>query len=160
MSEQDNKQMGRRQFMRIAGASVVGVSLTGLTACSGGESSSTAPAAKPDSAPAPKPAAPAPAATAPKPAPAPAPAPAAPTAAVRVAESDAQATALGYKHNAAEVDLTMYPARGEAAAANHYCKNCLLFQGKDGDEWGPCSIFGGKLVNANGWCATYAPKAS
>ena len=77
-----------------------------------------------------------------------------------MSEDDPQAIALGYKHNAEEVDLSKHPKRGEAAAANHFCKNCLLYQGEESDEWAPCSIFGGKLVNANGWCATYAPKAS
>ncbi|MEF1220553.1 high-potential iron-sulfur protein [Photobacterium damselae] len=38
------------------------------------------------------------------------------------------------------------------------CANCALIQGKDGDEWRPCAIFPGKLVNANGWCSAYAPK--
>ncbi|MFK7885479.1 MAG: high-potential iron-sulfur protein [Gammaproteobacteria bacterium] len=164
MADQDKKIIGRRDFMRFAGVSVVAGSLTGLTACGGGDSSSSssAPAPKADPAPAPKPveAAPAPA---PAPAPvaeAPAPAPAAAPSgdAARVSEDDPVASSLGYKHNAAEVDLAKHPRRGEAASANHYCKNCVLFQGNDGDEWGPCSIFGGKLVNAQGWCATYAPK--
>lgn len=161
MADQDKKIIGRRDFMRIAGVSVVAGSLSGLTACGGGDSgsSSSAPAPAPAAEPAPAPKA----AEAPKPAPAPAeapaPAPAAPSgSADRVSEDDPVASSLGYKHNAAEVDLAKHPKRGEAAAANHFCKNCVLFQGKDGDEWGPCSIFGNKLVNAQGWCATYAPK--
>jgi len=39
------------------------------------------------------------------------------------------------------------------------CSNCALIQGNDGDEWRPCQIFPGKLVNANGWCSVWAPKA-
>ncbi len=77
----------------------------------------------------------------------------------RVAEDDPVAQSLGYKHNAAEVDLVKYPKRGEASASNEYCKNCLLFQAGADDEWGPCSIFGGRLVHPDGWCATYAPNS-
>jgi len=70
---------------------------------------------------------------------------------------DPSAQALGYKHDAANVDLQKYPQRAKDEAANHYCSNCALFQGKDGDEWGPCALFPGKLVNARGWCSGYAP---
>jgi len=155
MAEQDNKQIGRRQFIRLAGVSVVTTSIAGLAACSGGDSGSsapapTAPAPKADPAPPPKAAAPQPGAPEPV-ATQPAPAPAVePGDMPKVSESDPVASSLGYKHNAAEVDLSKHPKRGEAAAADQYCKNCVLFQGKDGDEWGGCSIFGGKMVNANG----------
>lgn len=71
---------------------------------------------------------------------------------------DPSAQALGYQHNAADVDLQKYPQRAKDQAANHYCSNCALFQGADGDEWGPCALFPGKLVNANGWCSGYAPR--
>lgn len=166
MAEQDKSTVDRRRFIRIAGASVVTGSLAGLVGCGGGDSgggTSTSSAPTPEPAPpAPEPT-PAPATTAAAPEPAaPEPAPAAPAPAAgeapRVSEDDPVASSLGYKHDAADVDLEKHPKRGEAAQANAFCKNCVLFQGKDGDEWGPCSIFGGKLVNANGWCATYAPK--
>jgi hypothetical protein len=39
------------------------------------------------------------------------------------------------------------------------CANCALIQGNDGDTWRPCSIFPGKLVNSDGWCAAWAKKA-
>jgi len=71
---------------------------------------------------------------------------------------DPTAKALGYKHDAANVDLQKYPQRGRAEAANHYCSNCTLFQGSEGDQWGPCTLFPGKLVNANGWCSGYTPR--
>ncbi|MDH5620575.1 MAG: high-potential iron-sulfur protein [Gammaproteobacteria bacterium] len=32
-------------------------------------------------------------------------------------------------------------------------------QGNDGDEWRPCQIFPGKVVNAAGWCSVWAAKA-
>lgn len=71
---------------------------------------------------------------------------------------DPSAQALGYQHNAADVDLQKYPQRAKAEAANHYCSNCALFQAEEGAEWGPCALFPGKLVNANGWCSGYAPR--
>ncbi|MBT8100786.1 MAG: high-potential iron-sulfur protein, partial [Gammaproteobacteria bacterium] len=43
-------------------------------------------------------------------------------------------------------------------AAEQTCANCALIQGNDGDEWRPCQIFPGKVVNANGWCSVWAPK--
>ncbi len=75
----------------------------------------------------------------------------------RVKEDDAVAQALGYKHDASKLDAAKYPGRG--AEANEYCKNCSLYvAGNDG--WGACSIFAGKAVNANGWCASYNRKSA
>lgn len=73
----------------------------------------------------------------------------------RLDQSDPQAQALAYVNDAATVDTAAQP-RFEAGQA---CANCTLFLGEDGAEWGPCSIFPGKLVNAKGWCSVYAPKA-
>ena len=39
------------------------------------------------------------------------------------------------------------------------CKNCQLYTGKEGAEWGPCAIFPGANVNANGWCKSWVQKA-
>jgi hypothetical protein len=36
----------------------------------------------------------------------------------------------------------------------------MQLTGKEGDEWRPCNVFPGKLVNANGWCKVWAPKPS
>jgi hypothetical protein len=72
-----------------------------------------------------------------------------------VEESDPTATALGYKHDASTVDAAKYPT----FKAGNLCSNCQLYQGKDGDESGPCMAMGGKLVNANGWCTAWAAKA-
>ncbi len=68
---------------------------------------------------------------------------------------DPQAKALGYVHDAANVDQSKY-ARYQPGQA---CSNCQLFQAKGDEEWAGCSIFPGKLVNAAGWCSAYAPKA-
>lgn len=66
-----------------------------------------------------------------------------------VAEDDAQAAALGYKHDASESD---------GAGKDQICSGCQLWTGGDA-EWGPCAIFPGKAVNANGWCRSWVAKA-
>ena len=72
-------------------------------------------------------------------------------------EADPAAKALLYVHDAANVDTSNPMAARFEAGQN--CANCALVQGNDGDAWRPCQIFPGKLVNANGWCAVWAPKA-
>lgn len=69
----------------------------------------------------------------------------------RVEEDDAQAMALGYKHDSAEVDQ----AKHAKHTPEQICSGCTLYQGKDGDEWGPCAIFPGKEVAAAGWCSAF-----
>ena len=75
--------------------------------------------------------------------------------AARLEETDPQAVALGYRHDAAKVDAKKFPSY----AAGHNCGNCQLFQSKAGESWGPCAAFGGKLVNSQGWCAAWVKKA-
>lgn len=65
-----------------------------------------------------------------------------------------QAKALGYVHDASEVDASKYARYQEG----QLCSNCALFQAQGDEEWAGCSIFPGKLVAANGWCSAYAPK--
>ncbi len=72
-----------------------------------------------------------------------------------VAETDGQATALGYKADAAKVDKVKYPKY----AAGQHCGNCALFQGKAADAAGACPLFAGKQVSSKGWCSAYAKKA-
>lgn len=72
---------------------------------------------------------------------------------VTVQESDSLAKSLGYKHSVDDVNVAKYPQR----QAGNICANCILYQGNE--ACGPCSIFVGKLVNANGWCATYAHRS-
>jgi hypothetical protein len=68
-----------------------------------------------------------------------------------VAESDPIATALTYKK-----DATKAANRKDLTAV---CDNCNLYTGKPGAADGPCSVFGGKLVNAKGWCTGWVKKA-
>jgi len=72
-----------------------------------------------------------------------------------LAEDDPTAQAMKYTHDTSTVDVA---ARANPAE-NQHCANCALIQGADGEEWRPCQIFPGKLVNANGWCSVWAPKA-
>ena len=73
----------------------------------------------------------------------------------QLAETDPQAVALGYRHDASKVDATKYPAW----SAGRVCSNCQLFQGKPSDAWAACGAMGGKLVNAKGWCVAWVKKA-
>ena len=71
-----------------------------------------------------------------------------------VAESDAQATALGYKADATKVDKTKQPKY----AAGQFCSTCALFQGTASAVAGGCPLFAGKQVSAKGWCSAWAKK--
>ncbi len=73
----------------------------------------------------------------------------------KLEESDPVAQSLKYTHDASSVDAA---SRANPAAEQH-CANCALVQGADGEAWRPCQIFPGKLVDANGWCSVWAPKA-
>jgi len=152
----------RRRFLRLVGTAAALLPITAITGCSNDtppppspsparESGSTPPEPMQSAQQAP-----------PEPPAQPEPEPA---AAETVAETepgelppveldDPTAQALGYKHNADNVDAQRYPDRDPA----HRCSNCILYQGESGKEWGPCSLFPGKGVNANGWCSSYTPK--
>jgi hypothetical protein len=72
-----------------------------------------------------------------------------------LAESDAQATALGYKADASKVDKAKFPK----FASGQLCSNCALYQGKASDAAAGCPLFAGKQVAGKGWCSAYAKKA-
>lgn len=72
-----------------------------------------------------------------------------------LSESDPTAQALGYKMDATKVDKTKFPKY----QTGQTCANCQLFQGKPGAATGPCVIYGGKIVEAKGWCNAYVKKA-
>jgi hypothetical protein len=73
---------------------------------------------------------------------------------VKLEESDPVAQALGYKHDTTKVDKAKYPNHKD----DQVCTGCALFTEKKGEETGPCSAFGGKLVANKGWCAAYVKK--
>jgi len=72
-------------------------------------------------------------------------------AADKLEEDDPTAIALGYKHDATAVDTTKFPKRAGDEGAKQFCDNCSLYV-DEGDGWGQCSIFPGKLVAGKGWC--------
>jgi hypothetical protein len=72
----------------------------------------------------------------------------------RLEEKDTLAVAMGYVHDASKVDPNKVPQYKPGSK----CANCLQLTGKEGEEWRPCNIFPGKLVNANGWCKVWVPK--
>jgi len=73
----------------------------------------------------------------------------------QLSEDDPMASGMKYTHDASTVD----PASRANPAADQTCANCALIQGEDGAAWRPCQIFPGKVVNADGWCQVWAPKA-
>ena len=69
-----------------------------------------------------------------------------------LSESAPTALALGYKAQASKVDAKKYPRY----AAGQSCFNCALYMG--GASVGPCPIFAGFTVEAQGWCSSYIKK--
>ena len=74
-------------------------------------------------------------------------------AADKVDENSPMAKSLGYVNDATKAD------QGRRGGADRFCHTCQLYTGKAGDQWGPCSLFQGQLVNDNGWCSAWAKKA-
>lgn len=72
----------------------------------------------------------------------------------RLDEKDPLAVAMAYVHDASKVD----PAKNPQYKPGQICANCVQLTGKEGEEWRPCNIFPGKLVNANGWCKVWVLK--
>lgn len=159
MSEQFETNEDRREFLKRVSLGAAALPLMGLAACAKQEAPAPAAGpAEPSAAPAaevPADAAPvdaAPTEAAPE---QPAAAPAEDTSAwPRVDEAEPVAAALGYKHDATQID----PAKQPRYQVGQSCRSCIQWKGSDTDEWGPCGIFPKKLVNANGWCTTYAAK--
>lgn len=69
--------------------------------------------------------------------------------------TDPTAKALKYVHDATTATR---PDKAGTPGANQNCANCQFIQAAEG-EWRPCSLFPGKAVNANGWCASWTLKA-
>jgi len=72
----------------------------------------------------------------------------------QLAENDPQAAALGYRHDAKKVDGKKFANYKSGTD----CDDCIQYEGKKGEAWGPCKIFPGKAVNAKGWCSAFQPK--
>ncbi|TVQ72593.1 MAG: High potential iron-sulfur protein [Chromatiaceae bacterium] len=65
-------------------------------------------------------------------------------------ESDS-AQALAYTHDAGTVD---HPQFKEGSN----CLNCMLYSDPNAKEWGPCAVFPGKHVAAEGWCTAWVAR--
>ena len=76
----------------------------------------------------------------------------------RIEETNPQAQALGYKHNAEEVDTSRFPRRASAEGKQQLCNNCQFYIGDTSAEWAPCSLFANKYVKGSGWCNAWAKK--
>jgi hypothetical protein len=74
-----------------------------------------------------------------------------PVSTEKLTETDSYAKSMGFRLDTAKVDAAKYPRH----TAEQKCSSCQLFSGKEGDEWGPCSFFGGRLVNKGGWCRNF-----
>jgi hypothetical protein len=79
-------------------------------------------------------------------------------------ESNPTAVALGYKHNAEQVDVAKFPKRAGEQGKKQKCVNCMFYSqggqkidGKDG-TWGKCTLFPTGLVAEAGWCNSWAIK--
>lgn len=68
-----------------------------------------------------------------------------------LSENDTQATALGYKSDANNVDKSTQPKY----AAGQACSNCALYR-PSGSTAGMCTLFTGKQVSAKAWCNAWA----
>lgn len=68
-----------------------------------------------------------------------------------VSETDPAAAANGFRINASTVDTNKYPSY----AAGQSCSACAFYEAEAGATEGKCSIYGGKRVPANGWCAAF-----
>jgi hypothetical protein len=75
----------------------------------------------------------------------------------KVTEDDPTAVALGYLHDASQVDTAKWPKRAGAEGAQQFCHNCALYVDQ-GDGWGTCSIFQARLVKGEGWCNAWITK--
>ncbi len=73
------------------------------------------------------------------------------------AATDPTALALKYHDDATQADRAA-AARPGLPADQQHCANCQFVLANEG-EWRPCSLFPGKAINANGWCASWTLKA-
>ena len=72
--------------------------------------------------------------------------------------TDPTAMALKYVHDATQADRAAAARPGKPPEEQH-CANCQFQQPQSDAEWVPCSLFPGKAVNAQGWCASWTLRA-
>ena len=57
----------------------------------------------------------------------------------------------------AQAQALQYVSESEKGDQN--CESCTLYTGVAGEAQGPCPLFPGSAVHANGWCSAYVAKA-
>lgn len=72
-----------------------------------------------------------------------------------VDEKSEQAKNYGYHSKATSVDAAHFPTY----KAGQQCSSCRFYTGTGNSASGPCMMFPGKTVAAEGWCALYAKKS-
>lgn len=77
-----------------------------------------------------------------------------PVSTEKLTEGDAYAKSMGFRLDTTKVDKAKFPRH----APDQKCSTCQLYSGAPGAEWGPCSFFGGRLVNKDGWCRNFKVK--
>lgn len=73
----------------------------------------------------------------------------------KVDPKDPQAMALGYVDDTTKADAKKFPKH----ANDQKCNGCQLYSAPATTKEGPCAVFGGKLVAAEGWCNSWIKKA-
>jgi hypothetical protein len=79
-----------------------------------------------------------------------------------ISETDATATALNYKHDAASVPANLQTEKNGVPFAEQKCSNCTFYKAVgqlDGAEVGSCQILAAGKVKAAGWCNSWGKKA-
>jgi hypothetical protein len=69
-----------------------------------------------------------------------------------VTDADPTAKALGYVDDASKTTDPKHKA-------GNSCSNCQFYSGGPTGR-GPCQLFPGKSVSANGWCVSHTPKTA
>lgn len=78
---------------------------------------------------------------------------------------DAQAAALNYVHDVKDVkNKSLQTERSGVKWGAQKCQGCSFYDTTKestigGKKAGPCQLFPGKAVAANGWCSSWAKKA-
>jgi hypothetical protein len=74
-----------------------------------------------------------------------------------VPENDPMAMSIGYVTDASKVNTRTNPTY----KPGQNCANCYQYKAaKPGASEGACTILGGRLVKANGWCKVWVPQSA
>lgn len=76
-----------------------------------------------------------------------------------VSETDATATALGYKHDGSTIPAAEKPEKNGIAGGNQNCTNCAFYAPIEGVvDGGKCSLIMAGYVKSTGWCKSWSVK--